>query len=122
MNTCGTFGEQMALDPKQQHPWTLPRAYPRFLLDVRIIVRGKETLHGRTKDIAEGGLGATIPGEIAIGDIVELELMLAEGQESMKLRSEVRYRKGFQYGFRFLRVTEQQRELIRKTTLTLHLA
>jgi hypothetical protein len=112
----------MAVDHKQQHPWTLPRAYPRFLLDVRIIVRGKETLHGRTKDIAEGGLGATLPGEIPIGEIVKLELSLAEGLESMKLQAEVRYRKGFQYGFKFLRVTEQQRELIRKTTLTLHLA
>lgn len=111
----------MAVDSKQQHPWTLPRAYPRFLLDVRIIVRGKETLHGRTKDIAEGGLGATIPGEIAIGEIVELELQVAEGVEAMKLQSEVRYRKGFQYGFKFLSATEQQRDLIRKTTLTLHL-
>ena len=57
----------------KQHPWTKPRAHTRFLLDLRLVVRGKDTQHGRTKDIAEGGLGATIPGEMEIGEVVELE-------------------------------------------------
>lgn len=106
----------------KQHPWTLPRANPRFLLDLRLVVKAKETLLGRTKDIAEGGLGATIPGNIDIGEIVELELQLPETDEPLKLKAEVRYCKGFQYGFRFLHATEQQRELIRRTTHTLHMA
>ncbi|HEY2394184.1 MAG TPA: PilZ domain-containing protein [Candidatus Angelobacter sp.] len=106
----------------KQHPWTLPRAHSRFLLDLRVIVRAKETQHGRTKDIAEGGLGATIPGEIAIGEIVELELHLHHNTEPLKLKAEVRYRKGFQYGFKFLHATDQQKELIRRSTHDLHLA
>jgi hypothetical protein len=107
---------------QKQHPWTLPRAHPRFLLDLRLVVKANETLFGRTKDIAEGGLGATIPGKIGIGETVELELQLPDTQEPMKLKAEVRYCQGFQYGFKFLHATEPQRELIRRATRTLHMA
>ncbi|MGZ4872465.1 MAG: PilZ domain-containing protein, partial [Candidatus Angelobacter sp.] len=94
----------------------------RYLLDLRIVVRTKETLIGRTKDIAEGGLGATIPGSINVGEIVDLELQLPETQEPLKIKAEVRYRQGFQYGFKFIHITEQQKEMIRRTTRDLHLA
>jgi hypothetical protein len=104
------------------HAWSYPRAHARYVLDVRIIVRAKETLHGRTKDIAEGGLGATIPGNIDVGDIVELELQLPGSDEPLKLKAEVRYRQGFQYGFKFLHPLEHQRELIRRATSALPVA
>lgn len=106
----------------KQHPWTKPREHSRYLLDQRLVVRAKETLHGRSKDIAEGGLGATIPGNIAVGEIVELELHLPGSSEPLKLKAEVRYRQGFQYGFKFLHVTSQQKEVIRRATHDLHLA
>ncbi|HEX3155378.1 MAG TPA: PilZ domain-containing protein [Candidatus Angelobacter sp.] len=106
----------------KQHPWTLPRAHSRYLLDLRIVVRAKETLIGRTKDIAEGGLGATIPNEINIGQIVELELQLPGTPEPLKIKAEVRYRHGFQYGFKYVQITEQQKEMIRRTTRDLHMA
>src|SRR5258708_1393231 len=104
------------MSQNKQHPWTLPRAHTRYLLDLRIIVRTKETLIGRTKDLAEGGLGATIPSNIDVGEIVELELQLPESQEPLKIKAEVRYRQGFQYGFKYVQVTEQQKEMIRRTT------
>jgi len=104
------------------HPWTKPRAHSRYLLDQRLVVWANETLHGRTKDIAEGGLGATIPGNIDVGDIVQLELQLPGAPEPLKLKAEVRYRHGFQYGFRFLNATNQQKEAIRRITHDLHLA
>jgi len=106
----------------KKHPWTFPRANPRFLLDVRLVVRAKGTLFGRTKDIAEGGLGATIPGNLDVGDIVELELHMPETSETLKLIAEVRYSQGFQYGFKFLHATVQQREIIRRTTRALLMA
>jgi hypothetical protein len=77
---------------------------------------------GRTKDLAEGGLGATIPNDIKIGEIVELELQLPENQEPLKVKAEVRYRQGFQYGFKYIYITEQQKEMIRRTTRDLPLA
>ena len=110
------------MSQNKQHPWTLPRAHSRYLLDLRIAVRTKETLIGRTKDIAEGGLGATIPGSINVGEIVDLELQLPEPQGPLKIKAEVRYRQGFQYGFKFVHITEQQKEMIRRTTRYLHLA
>jgi c-di-GMP-binding flagellar brake protein YcgR len=106
----------------KQHPWTLPRAHSRYLLDLRIVVRTKETLIGRTKDIAEGGLGATIPSEINIGEIVELELQLPGNGDLLQIKAEVRYRHGFQYGFKYIHITEQQKEMIRRTTRDLRMA
>lgn len=96
------------------YPWKTPRAFPRFLLDVRLTIRTKEILNGRTKDVGEGGLGATIPGTIEKGEIVELEFQLPGTTEPLRFKSEVRYSQGFQYGFRFLHPTDQQREIIRK--------
>ncbi len=110
------------MSQNKQHPWTLPRAHTRYLLDLRIVVRAKETLIGRTKDIAEGGLGATIPSNIDIGEIVELELQLPDTTELLKIKAEVRYCQGFQYGFKYLHITEQQKEMIRRTTRDLRLA
>lgn len=110
------------MSQNKQHPWTLPRAHSRYLLDLRVVVRAKETFIGRTKDIAEGGLGATIPSDIDIGQIVELELQLSEARDPLKIKAEVRYRHGFQYGFKFVQITEQQKEMIRRTTRDLRMA
>ena len=110
------------MSQNKQHPWTLPRAHTRYLLDLRIVVRAKETFIGRTKDIAEGGLGATIPGNIDVGEIIELELQLPEASEPLKIKAEVRYRHGFQYGFKYVEITHQQKEMIRRTTHDLRLA
>lgn len=104
------------------HPWTLPRAHSRHLLDMRVTVKASQTLHGRTKDIAEGGMGATIPGEISVGEMVEIELHLPEISEPLKVRAEVKYRRGFQYGFQFFNATNQQRDMIRRATHALPLA
>jgi hypothetical protein len=99
-----------------KEPWSTPRAFPRFLIDIRVVIRGKDVLYGRTKDLGEGGLGATIPGSIEIGQIAEVEFQLPLHNEPLRLKTEVRYRQGFQYGFRFLHITEDQREMIRRAT------
>lgn len=96
--------------------WTIKREHPRFLIDVRLVVRSESTLHGRTKNLSEGGLGATIAGDVHLGEIVRLEFNLPEIPELMVLHAEVRYRKGFQFGFKFINQTNHQREMIRKAT------
>jgi PilZ domain-containing protein len=107
---------------RKEQPWSTPRAFPRFLLDIRLIVRAAETLHGRTKDVGEGGLGATIPGDINSGEVVEVEFHLPGARDALRLKAEVRYRQGFQYGFKFLHATEHQKEMIRRATKDLPLA
>lgn len=100
----------------------MPRAYPRYSMDQRLILRAGMVFHGRTKDISEGGLGATIAGELQTDDPVELEFYLPGKLSPMKIMAEVRYRQGFQYGFRFLDVTPEQRLAIREATIQLALA
>lgn len=101
--------------PAQQGTsWANPRSHPRYLMDQRLIVKAASILHGRTKDISEGGLGATVAGEVPLNALIELHFHLPGSTTPMKINAEVRYRQGFQYGFRFLAATEQQRKQIRE--------
>jgi hypothetical protein len=102
-------------------PWTIKREYPRYLIDIRLIVRTTQVLHGRTKNLSEGGLGATIAGDMQLGSVVRLEFMLPEVSEPLSLHAEVRYRQGFQFGFKFINQTDRQREIIRRATRALQL-
>ena len=107
----------MSVERKQT--WGTPRAHKRFLLDIRLVARATSVHHGRTKDISKGGLGATIAGDIKLGEVIELEFQLPENPEPLRLQAEVRYRMGFQYGFQFLQAKEQQLESISKATFLL---
>lgn len=78
------------------------RKYERYQLDVRLIVKTKTaTFHGRTKNLAEGGMGATVAGEIPLHEVVEVQFQLPGSSEPVVLAAEVRFRQGFQYGFKF---------------------
>lgn len=99
--------------------WTIPREHPRFLIDIRLVVRSEKVLHGRTKNLGEGGLGATIAGDLQLGEIVRLEFQLPEVPDPMAIHAEVRYRKGFQFGFKFINPTQEQCESIRRATRAL---
>ncbi len=91
-------------------------------MDQRLIIKAGTTLHGRTKDISESGLGATVAGELTMHESVELEFYLPGALAPQKFRAEVRYRRGFQYGFCFLDATDQQKSMIREAVLHLKLA
>lgn len=106
----------------QQVPWTTPRAFPRYLIDQRLVLKAGSIFHGRTKDISEGGLGATVAGELKRDSIVELELYLPGRLMPLQLRAEIRYHQGFQYGFRFVDATDHQRMMIREAAVNLALA
>src|SRR5215470_16995136 len=103
----------------QRHPpgaWPVTRKFGRFLIDLRLIVRGKTTLHGRTKNLGEGGMGATVAGDLNLGEIVELQFQVPGSPDPLVIRVEVRYRQGFQYGFKFIGATEEQLAIIRSAT------
>lgn len=101
------------------HPWPVTREYLRFTIDLRLIVRTSGKLYGRTKDLGDGGVGATVAGDIPVGEIVELEFQLPETDDPIMIYAEVRYRQGFQYGFRFVNPTDRQKESIRRATRNL---
>ncbi len=58
---CGKVSASQAMFQTNNIRGPSPGPTPGYLLDLRLVVKGKEIQHGRTKDIAEGGLGATIP-------------------------------------------------------------
>src|SRR5215470_10516789 len=93
--------------------WATSRQHGRFLIDLRLVVQAKATLHGRTKNLSEGGLGATVAGDLGLGELVQLQFQLPESQEPLVFRAEVRYRQGFQYGFKFINPSEKQLDIIR---------
>jgi hypothetical protein len=102
-----------------QQPWPVTREYLRYLIDLRLVVRTSQKLYGRTKDLGDGGLGATVAGDIPIGELVELEFQLPDTEDPMTLYAEVRYRQGFQYGFKFVNPSDRQVEIIRRATRSL---
>jgi len=101
--------------------WPIAREYTRHLIDIRLVVKTHAVLHGRSKNLGEGGMGATVAGDMPLGEIVRLEFQLPENPETLMLHAEVRYRQGFQFGFKFINVTDQQCDAIRRATRNLPL-
>ncbi len=95
------------------------RRFPRFTLDVRLQVRmfqdGEfETCWGRSTEIGQDGIGATLTGSLENGEIVTLEIPLPLTPYPIKVRAIVRYRQGLRYGFGFLTLNEAQRDTVRR--------
>ena len=96
-----------------------PRRYPRFAIDTRIQVRmfqGGEfcTCWGRSTELGQDGIGATLTGDLQPGEIVSLEIPLPLSPYPLKVRAIVRYRQGLRYGFEFLTLGDAQRDTVRR--------
>jgi hypothetical protein len=95
------------------------RRYPRFPLDTRLQVRmfqGEEfsTCWGHSMELGEDGIGATLTGELEIGETVTLEIPLLLSTYPLKMRAVVRYRIGLRYGFEFLALDDLQRDTLHR--------
>jgi hypothetical protein len=95
------------------------RRFPRHALDVRVSVhafRSGESVSywGRTSEIGEDGIGATLTGELEAGEVVSMELSLPMAPFPIKFRALVRYRDGLRHGFEFLTLNAVQRDEIRR--------
>jgi hypothetical protein len=95
------------------------RRFPRFAIDTRMQVRmfqGGEfqTCWGRSTELGQDGIGATLTGELETGEIVSLEIPLPLSPYPLKVRAIVRYRQGLRYGFEFLTLGDPQREVLRR--------
>jgi PilZ domain len=93
------------------------RRYPRFAIDVRIQVRmfqGGEfhTCWGRSTELGQDGIGATLTGELEAGEIVTLDIPLPLSAYPLRVRAIVRYRHGLHYGFEFLTLNDAQRDTL----------
>ena len=95
------------------------RRYPRFAVDVRMQVRMFQdgefrSCWGRSTELGQDGIGATLTGDLERGEIVSLEIPLPLSSFPLKVRAIVRYRQGLRYGFEFLTLDGSQREMVRR--------
>jgi PilZ domain len=95
------------------------RRYPRFVIDTRMQVKmfqGGEfhTCWGRSTELGEDGIGATLTGDLEAGEIVTLDVTLPLSAYPLTVRAIVRYRQGLHYGFEFLTLNDSQREMLRR--------
>lgn len=95
------------------------RRYPRFAFDVRLQVKMFQdgefrTCWGRSVELGQDGIGATLTGSLTKGEIVSLEIPLPLTPYPMKVRAIVRYCQGLRYGFEFLTLNDSQRDTVRR--------
>jgi hypothetical protein len=81
------------------------RRFPRFALDARMQVRMFQDGEFRS---------CSLTGELESGEIVSLEIPLPLSPYPLKVRAIVRYRQGLRYGFEFLTLNDNQRQIIRR--------
>jgi len=72
------------------------------------------TCWGRSTELGQDGIGATLTGNLETGEIVSLEIPLPLSPYPLKVRAIVRYCQGLRYGFEFLTLNENQRDIIRR--------
>jgi len=105
--------------PAAGNKFTFTRRFPRFVIDVRLQVKMFQdgefrTCWGRSTEMGQDGIGATLTGSLETGEIVTLEIPLPLTPYPIKVRAIVRYRQGLRYGFEFLTLNEPQRDTIRR--------
>jgi hypothetical protein len=98
---------------------TFTRRFPRFTIDVRLQVKMFQagefrTCWGRSTEMGQDGIGATLTGSLEPGEIVTLEIPLPLTPYPIKVRAIVRYRQGLRYGFEFLTLNDNQRDTIKR--------
>ena len=100
-------------------PAAYVRRFPRFAIDVRLQVRMFQdgdfrSCWGRSTEMGQDGIGATLTGELETGEIVSLDIPLPLTPYPIKIRAIVRYRQGLRYGFEFLTLSDPQRDILRR--------
>jgi PilZ domain-containing protein len=94
------------------------RRFRRYEFSGRVLVSkggSSNSTWGLCSDLGEGGLGATIVGELAAGDAVWLHLTFPNTNRSIEIRAVVRYRDLHHCGFEFLTLNENQQQAIRES-------
>ena len=95
------------------------RRFPRFVIDMRLQVKMFQAgefrnCWGRSTEMGQDGIGATLTGSLEPGEIVTLEIPLPLSPYPIKVRAIVRYRDGLRYGFEFLTLNDAQRDILRR--------
>jgi hypothetical protein len=93
------------------------RRFTRHRIDVRLKVSYRDegkpvSVFGRANVLGQGGLGAFIPCNLAIGARVTLEISFPYSAAELTLEAIVRNSLGFRYGLEFTKMGEEARMVI----------
>ena len=93
------------------------RRSKRFKVELAVKVHlsdaGKPSAsHGTGTNISDGGMQLFISRDLAVGQLVTLELSLPYHRKKLKLRAVIKSRVSFNYGVEFLNLSEHDREVI----------
>jgi c-di-GMP-binding flagellar brake protein YcgR len=89
------------------------RRHPRYRASFSVVVgllagSGYQKLEGHCRDLSEAGMGILLAAELDGGEVASLSFS-PPNSGAWELRAVVRHRRGYQYGFEFLSLTEEQR-------------
>lgn len=93
------------------------RRHARYRGDFRVSVShllGDEyqKIEGHCRDLSEAGIGIILAAELNGGEVVGLSFLLPGAPHPFEVRAVVRHRRGYQYGFEFLSLSPEQRDLL----------
>ena len=102
------------------------RRYQRYEIDthLRVTFLGVEqrgAMRGRSLDISEAGIAGVFVTEWEVGTPVRLEFSVPVTSSPVMVGGVVRSHSGYRYGFEFVDLSPDQREIISKTCRTLAL-
>jgi c-di-GMP-binding flagellar brake protein YcgR len=88
------------------------RRFPRYRADFPVTLtlfsgNGHQSLQAHCRDISAAGIGILLAAELSLGEVAALSFCIP-GLETWKVRAVLRYRRGYQYGFEFLSLSEEQ--------------
>lgn len=119
MNDSAAKGKAVDDSAHKKPATQSPRRFLRHPADIHLSVQvfrpaGAVSLWGRSSELGEDGMGATLTEEIEPGEVVSMEFSLPVTSYPMKMRALVRYRTGLRHGFEFLALNTQQREMLHR--------
>jgi hypothetical protein len=104
------------MSPQPPDPrWKIARGFPRFALTVKVRLTTADAgqrIIGRMVDVGLGGFCAELDTPLPEKK-VSAEFRVPLANTPLVLRAIVRHNEGSRYGFQFLGITPEQREMIR---------
>jgi hypothetical protein len=82
---------------------------------VKLLAAGRyESLQAHCKDLSEAGIGVLLAAELASGEVVSLNFTLPGLPAPWEVRSVLRHRRGYHYGFEFFSLTSEQTGILKQ--------
>ena len=92
-----------------------PRYRSSFPVLVTLLAAGRyESLQAHCKDLSEAGIGVLLAAELASGEVVSLNFTLPGLPIPWEVRSVLRHRRGYHYGFEFFSLTSEQTGVLKQ--------